>query len=46
MVIKVSAPGKLFIAGEWAILEPENFGIVAAVNKIKHRRDKNKAGLI
>lgn len=31
--MKVSAPGKLFIAGEWAILEPKNFGIVAAINK-------------
>jgi phosphomevalonate kinase len=44
--MKVSAPGKLFIAGEWAILEPENFGIVAAINKrifvkIKNSPDKN-----
>lgn len=30
---KVSAPGKLFIAGEWAILERGNPGIVAAINK-------------
>ncbi|MBU4481121.1 phosphomevalonate kinase [Patescibacteria group bacterium] len=46
MLIKVSAPGKLFIAGEWAILEPENFGIVAAINKrifaeIKKSPDEN-----
>ena len=32
-MIKVSAPGKLFISGEWAILEVGNPGIVAAVNK-------------
>lgn len=31
--METSAPGKLFISGEWAILEPENFGIVAAINK-------------
>jgi phosphomevalonate kinase len=46
MVIKVSAPGKLFVAGEWAILEPKNFGIVAAIKKrifaeIKKSPDKN-----
>jgi len=46
MLIRVSAPGKLFIAGEWAILEPKNFGIVAAVNKrifaeINESPDKN-----
>ncbi len=27
-----SAPGKLFISGEWAILEVGNYGLVAAVN--------------
>ncbi|MBI4021554.1 MAG: phosphomevalonate kinase [Candidatus Aenigmarchaeota archaeon] len=32
-MITVSAPGKLFIAGEWAILELGNAGIVTAVNK-------------
>lgn len=42
----ISAPGKLFIAGEWAILEPENFGIVTAINKrifaeIKESPDEN-----
>lgn len=32
-MVKVSAPGKLFLSGEWAILEQGNPGIVAAVNK-------------
>lgn len=32
-MITVSAPGKLFLSGEWAILEVGNPGIVAAVNK-------------
>lgn len=32
-MIKTSAPGKLFLSGEWAILELGNPGIVAAVNK-------------
>ncbi|MEM7819590.1 MAG: phosphomevalonate kinase [Candidatus Aenigmatarchaeota archaeon] len=31
-----SAPGKLFISGEWSILELGNEGIVAAVNKRVH----------
>ena len=31
--MKISAPGKLFIAGEWAVLDVGNPGIVAAVNK-------------
>jgi len=44
--MRISAPGKLFIAGEWAILEPENFGIVAAINKrifaeVKKSPDEN-----
>lgn len=44
--MKASAPGKLFISGEWAILEPKNFGIVAAINKrifaeIKKSPDEN-----
>ena len=34
--MKVSAPGKLFLSGEWAVLEPGNPGIVAAVNKRVH----------
>ena len=29
----VSAPGKLVLAGEWAILEPGSPGIIAAVNR-------------
>ncbi|MEZ4754255.1 MAG: phosphomevalonate kinase [Bdellovibrionota bacterium] len=32
MKIKVSAPGKLFISGEWAILNVGNSGLVAAVD--------------
>ncbi len=32
-MIKVSAPGKLFLSGEWAVLEVGNPGIVASVNK-------------
>jgi phosphomevalonate kinase len=33
MTIKVSAPGKLVIAGEWAMLEMGNPGLIAAVDK-------------
>src|SRR3989338_8890144 len=36
MSIHYSAPGKLFISGEWAILEVGNFGLVAAVNNRVH----------
>ncbi len=32
-MIKVSAPGKICIAGEWAVLEKGNYLIVASVNK-------------
>ncbi|MBI2675261.1 MAG: phosphomevalonate kinase [Candidatus Aenigmarchaeota archaeon] len=32
-MIKISAPGKLFLAGEWAVLETGNPGIVAAVDR-------------
>ncbi|MBI4176437.1 MAG: phosphomevalonate kinase, partial [Candidatus Aenigmarchaeota archaeon] len=32
-MIKVSAPGKLFLSGEWAVLEMGNPGLVAAVDK-------------
>ena len=32
-MLKVSAPGKLFLSGEWAVLELGNPGIVTAVNK-------------
>ena len=31
--MKISAPGKLFLAGEWAVLDVGNPGIVTAVNK-------------
>ena len=32
-MLKVSAPGKLFLSGEWAVLELGNPGIVTAVDK-------------
>ncbi|MBN1501985.1 phosphomevalonate kinase [Candidatus Woesearchaeota archaeon] len=32
-MIKVSAPGKLIMAGEWAVLEKGNPAIVAAINR-------------
>jgi phosphomevalonate kinase len=32
-MLKVSAPGKLFLSGEWSVLEVGNPGIVTAVNK-------------
>ncbi len=35
-MVKISSPGKLFLSGEWAILELGNPGIVAAVNKRVH----------
>ncbi len=35
-MIEVSSPGKLFLSGEWAVLEIGNPGIVAAVNKRVH----------
>lgn len=35
-MIKVSAPGKLFLSGEWSILEVGNPGIVTAVDKRVH----------
>ncbi len=35
-MIRISAPGKLFLSGEWAVLEVGNPGIVAAVNKRVH----------
>jgi len=41
----ISAPGKLFIAGEWAILEKGNPGIVAAIDKrayVRIQRSKDK----
>jgi len=36
MSIHYSAPGKLFIAGEWSILEKGNVGLVTAVNRRVH----------
>ncbi|MBI4896054.1 MAG: phosphomevalonate kinase [Candidatus Aenigmarchaeota archaeon] len=35
-MVHVSAPGKLLIAGEWALTEPGNNGIVAAINARVH----------
>lgn len=35
-MIRVSSPGKLFLSGEWSVLEMGNPGIVAAVNKRVH----------
>ena len=35
-MLNYSAPGKLFISGEWAILEVGNHGLVAAVNNRVH----------
>jgi phosphomevalonate kinase len=35
-MVKVSAPGKLFLSGEWSVLEVGNPGIVAAVNSRVH----------
>ena len=32
-MVKVSAPGKLFLSGEWAVLDVGNPGIVTSVNK-------------
>lgn len=34
--MRISAPGKLFLSGEWAVLEIGNPGIVVAVNKRVH----------
>src|SRR3989344_2629985 len=36
MSVHYSAPGKMFLSGEWAILEIGTRGIVAAVNKRVH----------
>jgi phosphomevalonate kinase len=35
-MVEVSAPGKLFLSGEWAVLEVGNPGLVASVNKRVH----------
>src|SRR3989344_5623930 len=40
-----SAPGKLFLLGEWAILEMGNTGVVAAVNKRVHSEVKASDGI-
>ncbi|MBI3413064.1 MAG: phosphomevalonate kinase [Candidatus Aenigmarchaeota archaeon] len=40
-MLKVSAPGKLMIAGEWAVLELGHPCIVAAVNRRVHSEIKN-----
>lgn len=37
-MIHISAPGKLFISGEWAILDLGNCGLVAAVDKRVHAK--------
>ena len=36
MTVHVSAPGKLFLSGEWAILDVGNKGLVAAVDRRVH----------
>ncbi len=46
MTVHYSAPGKLFISGEWAILEMGTRGLVAAVNKRVHSVvDENHSGI-
>ncbi len=46
MTFHYSAPGKLFISGEWAILEVGNYGLVAAVNNRVHvSLDDNDHGI-
>lgn len=37
-MVEVSAPGKLFFSGEWAVLEVGNPGLVASVNKRVHAK--------
>ena len=32
-MVTISAPGKMFISGEWSILEPGSQGMAAAVNR-------------
>jgi len=44
MSIHYSAPGKLFISGEWSILEVGNIGMVAAVNNRVHVEVDGLAG--
>jgi phosphomevalonate kinase len=46
MTTHYSAPGKLFLSGEWSILEMGTRGIVAAVNKRVHSAvDDNHSGI-
>lgn len=44
MPIHYSAPGKLFISGEWSVLELGNRGLVAAVNNRVHVEVDELAG--
>ncbi len=37
-MVEVSAPGKLFLSGEWSVLEVGNPGIVTAVDKRVHAK--------
>lgn len=42
-MVHISAPGKLFLSGEWAILDVGNTGTVAAVNRRVHAQiDESK----
>ena len=43
-MVEVSAPGKLFFSGEWAVLEVGNPGLVAAVNKRVHAKIEDSDG--
>ena len=43
--VHFSAPGKLFLLGEWAILEMGNTGVVTAVNKRVHSEVKQSDGI-
>ena len=45
-MIHASAPGKLMIAGEWAVLESGNICIVAAINRPCHAQIKESDQII
>src|SRR3989344_8541339 len=46
MSVHYSAPGKMFLSGEWAILEMGTRGIVAAVNRRVHSAvEDNHSGI-
>ncbi len=46
-MLHYSAPGKLFISGEWSVLEVGNVGLVAAVNNRVHVTvERNSNGII